>query len=105
MRLVQNLGQVNRFEHFMQSEWKTGVDFAKEFDKHILLDRVDFNKILEEANSMARSYQETGSKCMFRDSTATEGGYIQFVTPVMWSHVEYVRALLVRAKDWWKIKN
>ena len=103
--LPEHLSSCNRFEHFMQSEWKTGVDFAKEFDKRILLDRVDFNKILEEANNMARSYQETGSKCMFRDSTATEGGYIQFVTPLMWSHVEYVRALLVRSKDWWKIKS
>ncbi len=103
--LPEHLSSCNRFEHFMQREWKTGVDFAKEFDKHILLDRLDFDKILEEANNMARSYQETGSKCMFRDSTAAEGGYIQFVTPLMWSHVEYIRALLVRSKDWWKIKS
>ena len=54
---------------------------------------------------MARSYQETGNKCMFGDSSSAEGGYIQFATPLMWSHVEYARALLVRAKDWWKIQH
>ncbi|MFQ5926594.1 MAG: hypothetical protein ACE5MH_04075 [Terriglobia bacterium] len=103
--IPEHLSTCNRFETFMEKEWRTGVDFAKEFDKHILLDEVDFDKILEEANNMARSYQETGGKCMFRDSAAREGGYIQFATPLMWSHVEYARALLVRAKDWWKIKN
>ncbi len=56
------------------------------------------------ANNMARSYGETGSRCTFRNSKAAEGGYIQFATPLMWSHVEYARALLFRAKDWWKIK-
>ena len=53
---------------------------------------------------MARSYGETGSRCTFRNSKAAEGGYIQFTTPLMWSHVGCARALLFRAKDWWKIK-
>ena len=38
----------------METEWKTGLDFAKEFDKHILQDNLDFDKILEEANNMQR---------------------------------------------------
>lgn len=51
---------------------------------------------------MARPYEETGSKCMIVDNTSAEGGYIQFATPLMWSHAEYARALLMREKDWWK---
>ena len=92
-----------RFEAFTKTEWKTGLGFDKEFDKHILLEGVDFDKILEEANNMAAAYRETGSRCMFKDATQAEGGYIQFATPLMWSHVEYARALLVRDKDWWKV--
>ena len=79
------------------------IDFAKEFHKPILLDQVKFDTILEEANHMARSYHTTGERCMIRDTSHTEGGYVQFTMPLMWSHVEYARALLVRANDWWKM--
>ncbi len=101
--IPEHLSTCKRFETFIEKEWKTGLDFEKEFHKPILLDNVDFDKILEEANNMARSYEETGKKCMFLDKTSEEGGYIQFATPLMWSHVEYARALLVKSKDWWKI--
>ena len=101
--IPEHLSTCARFEAFTKTEWKTGLDFDKEFDKHILLDNVDFDKVLEEANNMAAAYQETGSRCMFQDATQAEGGYIQFATPLMWSHVEYARALLVRDKDWWKV--
>jgi len=100
--IPEHLSTCRRFEGFLESEWKTGVDFAKEFHKPILLDDVDFDRILEEANNMSRSYQETGARCQISTSAA-EGGYVQFATPLMWSHVEYARALLVRAGDWWKI--
>ena len=100
--IPEHLSTCQRFEGFMQAEWKTGIDFDKEFYKPILLDEVDFDKILEEANNMARSYEETGSKCMIVDNTSAEGGYIQFATPLVWSHAEYARALLIREKDWWK---
>lgn len=103
--IPEHLSTCNRFEGFMENEWRTGIDFAKEFHKPILLDGVDFDNILEEANNMARSYEETGSKCMFRDNASAEGGYIQFATPLMWSHAEYARALLMRAKDWWKVRR
>jgi len=56
-------------------------------------------------NNMARSYKETGSKCMIPDSKHPEGGYIQFALPLMWSHAEYARALLIREGDWWKSKR
>ncbi len=100
--IPEHLSTCARFEWFMEKEWKTGIDFAKEFDKHILIDNLEFDKILEEANNMSRSYQTTGAMCV-RDSSRKEGGYIQFATPLLWSHVEYARALLVRAKDWWRI--
>jgi len=101
--LPEHLSTCARFEEFMKTEWKTGIDFDKEFHRPLLLDDVDFDKIMEEANNMARAYQETGSKCMITDSSRAEGGYIQFAMPLMWSHVEYSRALLFRARDWWKL--
>lgn len=101
--IPEHLSTCKRFEGFLESEWQTGVDFEKEFYKPILLEKVDFDKILEEANNMSNSYEETGKRCMIPNGSSNEGGYIQFATPLMWSHVEYVRALMVRAKDWWKI--
>jgi len=99
--IPEHLSTAKRFEDFMKHEWKTGTDFAKEFHQPILLDNVDFDKILEEANNMARSYERTGRECVF-DNKAKEGGYIRFAMPLMWAHVEYGRALLSRAKDWWQ---
>jgi GH15 family glucan-1,4-alpha-glucosidase len=101
--IPEHLSTPKRFEEFMEREWNTGIDFQKEFYKDILLDDVDFNKILEEANNMHRSYEETSKKRTFKSDGKSGGGYIQFATPLMWSHVEYARALLVRAADWWKI--
>jgi len=103
--IPEHLSTCRRFEEFMEREWKTGIDFEKEFYKPILLENVDFDKILEEANNMHKSYYETGSSCIFRDKASAEGGYIQFATPLMWSHVEYARALLIKAGDWWKISK
>ena len=80
----------------METKWKTGLDFAKEFDKHILQDNLDFDKILEETNNMQRAYNEVADRCMISDSTMEEGGYVIFVAPLMWSHVEYMKALLYK---------
>ncbi len=101
--IPEHLSTCRRFEYFIENEWKTGIDFRKEFYEPILLEKVDFDKVLEEANNMSKSYEETGKKCIFTDIHKSEGGYIQFATPLMWSHAEYIRALMVRAKDWWKI--
>ncbi|MCZ6791521.1 MAG: hypothetical protein O7C70_06960 [Candidatus Dadabacteria bacterium] len=101
--IPEHLSTCQRFEDFMEREWNPGIDFQKEFYKPILLDNVDFDKILEEANNMHKSYEETGSSCIIRDITRPEGGYIQFAAPLMWSHAEYARALLLRAGDWWKV--
>jgi GH15 family glucan-1,4-alpha-glucosidase len=102
--LPEHLSTCSRFEQFLEKEWKTGVDFAKEFDRNILLPGLDFERILEEANNMARSYRQTGEFCR-PDPEAAGGGHIRFATPLAWSHVEYMRALLVRSGDWWKMKE
>ncbi len=100
--IPEHLSTCKRFEWFIEKEWDPGRDFAKEFHQPILNTGVSFDCILEEANNMARSYKETGSECMIPERSSQEGGYIQFALPLMWSHVEYARALLVRDKDWWK---
>jgi len=103
--IPEHLSTHRRFDEFIEREWKTGIDFRKEFYKDILLDDVDFNKILEEANNMHRSYDECIKKRLVKTNKKTGGGYIQFASPLMWSHVEYARALLVRAGDWWKVRG
>lgn len=102
--LPEHLSTCERFADFMEAEWSSGVDFAKEFHKPLLLDNVDFDRILEEVNNMSRSYAETGSRCMIADASKEEGGYIQFSMPLMWSHVEYSKALLFRNRDWWRMR-
>jgi GH15 family glucan-1,4-alpha-glucosidase len=94
--IPEHISTCKRFDSFMETEWKTGLDFAKEFDKHILQDNLDFDKILEEANNMQRAYNEVADRCMIPDNTMEEGGYVMFVTPLMWSHVEYMKALLYK---------
>ena len=94
--IPEHISTCKRFNAFMESEWKTGLDFAREFDKHILQDDLDFNKILEEANNMQRAYNEVSNRCMIPDNTMEEGGYVMFVTPLMWSHAEYIKALLYK---------
>lgn len=102
--LPEHLSTCNRFDWFMESEWRSGLDFAKEFDENILLDNVHFDIILEEANNMQRSYARTGERIYRDDPSLIHDGYIQFACPLTWSHVEFVRALMYRAGDWWKLK-
>lgn len=94
--IPEHISTCKRFDAFIESEWKTGLDFAKEFDKHILQDDLDFDKILEEANNMQRAYNEVSDRCMIPDISMEEGGYVMFVTPLMWSHAEYMKALLYK---------
>ena len=94
--IPEHISTCKRFEAFMDNEWRTGIDFNKEFDRHILQDNLDFDKILEETNNMQRAYQVVAEKCMILDNSMEEGGYVMFVTPLMWSHVEYMKALLYK---------
>jgi len=100
--IPEHLSTYKRFESFIEREWQTGIDFDKEFDKEILLDNVTFDNILEEANNMRRAYTET-EKCILQNNEHSEGGCTYFCFPLMWSHVEYARALMIREKDWWGI--
>jgi len=94
--IPEHISTCRRFDMFMENEWKSGDDFAKEFDRHILAETIDFNKILEEANNMQRSYKEVQEKCMILINSMESGGYIRFATPLMWSHIEYMKALLYK---------
>lgn len=102
--IPEHLSTCARFESFMEKEWRTGLDFAKEFDDEILLDGLSFDLILEEANNMQRSYEATGRMCRVPEEGSLENGYIQFAAPLMWAHAEYARALLYRAGDWWRLR-
>jgi len=101
--MPEHLSTCNRFETFMEKEWQTGIDYEKEFYKEILIDSVSFDTILEEANNMRRAYTETEEKCLIRNNRFSEGGHVSFCVPLMWSHVEYARTLMIKEKDWWKI--
>ncbi len=103
--LPEHLSTCKRFEDFMEKEWQKGIDFEKEFQKETLLDNIKFDIILEEANNMRRSYSETEQKCMIQSMTSDDVGYVLFCLPLMWSHCEYMRALLIRNKDWWKLDS
>ena len=69
-----------------------------------MLPEVEFDKILEEANNMQDSYIQISKSCIYPDPAGKEGGYIHFARPLVWSHVEYGRALLFRAGDWWEFQ-
>lgn len=101
--LPEHLSTPKRFEEFMQREWGQGVDFHKEFAPEILKPGVSFDTILEEANNMSRSYQAAAKAKVLPQKDGT-GGYIQFACPLMWSHVEFARALMVKAGDWWDLE-
>lgn len=94
--IPEHISTCKRFDTFIESEWKSGIDFAREFDRHILQEDLDFDKILEEANNMQRAYNEVADRCMIPDVTMAGGGYVMFVTPLMWSHAEYMKALLYK---------
>ena len=102
--LPEHLSTPKRFEEFMQREWKDGIDFHKEFAPEILKPGVSFDTILEEANNMSRSYQDAAKAKVLPEKEGQGGGYIQFATPLMWSHVEFARALLFKAGDWWPLQ-
>ena len=95
--IPEHISTLKRFREFLKNEWDTGLDFKKEFDKSILTDDIKFEKILNEAQKMHRAYTEVEEKSVYKDENMADKGYIQFCTPLMWSHVEYSKALLARS--------
>ena len=97
--LPEHISTLKRFREFLKNEWDTGLDFEKEFDQSILLDDIKFDKILKEAQKMYSSYIEVENSTLHKDKNMMGGGYIRFCTPLMWSHVEYSKALLARSRQ------
>ena len=90
--LPEHVSTRERFQDFMLNEWETGLDFRKEFDPQILLPRVAFSTILEEAVRMRQAY----------DNAAQEGeragdGIIRFAAPLGWTHAEVAVAYAMLA--------
>lgn len=86
--LPEHVSTHERFIDFMQNEWETGLDFRKEFDPSILLSRVGFSEILEEANRMRDAYRESEAA-----GARAGDGVIRFAAPLAWCHAEMVVAI------------
>ena len=97
--IPEHISTLKRFREFMKSEWDTGLDFEKEFEKTILIDDIKFEMILKEAQKMYNAYIEVEEKSVYKDEEMANKGYIQFCTPLMWSHVEYSKALLAKSSQ------
>ncbi len=97
--IPEHISTLKRYREFMKNEWDTGLDYEKEFDKAILIDHIKFDKILKEAQKMYQAYIELEEKSVYKDENMADKGYIQFCTPLMWSHVEYSKALLARSSQ------
>ncbi len=93
--IPEHLSTFKRFEEFMKLEWQTGLDFRKEFEKEILMPDITFDLILEELNNMKRSYDAI----LNEHSTKPDTPYIAFAAPLMWSHTEYLKAVLARHNE------
>ncbi len=91
--LPEHIASKESFKEFMKKEWKTGLDFSKEFDSNILLPHVDFDRITEELFLMKRSYYNISDK-----SKHHKRDFIRFGVPLSWSHAEYIAALIYRKK-------
>jgi GH15 family glucan-1,4-alpha-glucosidase len=92
--IPEHLSTYQRFEEFMRLEWRSGLDFDKEFYREIMVEDLPFDYILEELNNMKRSYDSI----IDQQKTSPEGRHIVFAAPLMWSHVEYAKALRAKMK-------
>lgn len=88
--IPEHLSTRQRFRDFMRREWETGVDFEKEFDRDILLPETAFSKIVEELNHMRDEYTRIHAS----GPDAPDHDVIRFATPLLWSHAEFLGALL-----------
>lgn len=88
--LPEHVSTRERFLDFMENEWETGLDFRKEFDAEIMLARVGFSEILDEAVRMRAAYAVSA------DAADRSGdGVIRFAAPLAWAHAEVAVALLL----------
>jgi len=92
--IPEHLSTRERFEEFIRLEWDTGLDYQKEFSREILLPDIPFNYIVEELNNMRRAYSRISKWCNDNKNSS----FIRFCSPLLWSHSEYIRALLERER-------
>lgn len=89
--LPEHVSTEARFKEFIKNEWKTGLDFKKEFDPEILLPHIDFDKIIEELFYMKQSYDRIRKRL-----GKHKNNIIKFGIPLVWSHSEYINALIMK---------
>ncbi len=90
-RIPEHLTTRERYLDYVQREWETGLDFEKEFDPAILLPHIDFSRIVEEVVHMRDEVKRCGEQA---DANGDHDSVLRFATPLMWSHAEFMGALL-----------
>ncbi len=91
--LPEHVSTNERFKDFIKNEWKTGIDFKKEFDPEILLPNIDFDKVVEEIFYMENTYGKIRNRIRKK-----EKNYIIYALPLAWTHAEYAAALILKRK-------
>jgi GH15 family glucan-1,4-alpha-glucosidase len=89
--IPEHLSTKRRFEEFVRLEWEVGLDAKKEFHSDILIPNLSYDFIVEELFFMKKSYDK-----IRKEIAEDKKEVIQFAVPLMWSHVEYARALIAR---------
>ena len=90
--IAEHLTTPRRFKHFYETQWDTGIDFQKEFDKECLLPGVSFDFIVEELTHMRDAYNRV-RMALEKDPTVR---YLRFATPLLRAHAEHALAILAR---------
>ncbi|GAX61382.1 glucoamylase and related glycosyl hydrolase [Candidatus Scalindua japonica] len=89
--IPEHLSTKRRFEEFVRLEWEVGLDAKKEFHPDIIIPGLSYDFIVEELFFMKKSYDK-----IRKDIAEGKKEVILFATPLMWSHVEYAKALIAR---------
>jgi hypothetical protein len=89
--IPEHLSTKRRFEEFISLEWEVGLDAKKEFHPDILIPNLSYDFIVEELFFIKKSYDQIRIAIDKEKKTV-----IHFDIPLMWSHVEYARALIAR---------
>jgi len=89
--IPDHLSTKRRFEEFIRLEWEVGLDAKKEFHPDILIPGLSYDFIVEELFFMKKSYDK-----IRKDIADGKKTVIHFAVPLMWSHVEYAKALIAR---------
>jgi GH15 family glucan-1,4-alpha-glucosidase len=90
--IAEHLTTPRRFRHFYDTQWNTGIDFQKEFDRECLLPNVPFDLIVEELTHMRDAYNRVRT-ALEKDPSVR---YLRFATPLMRAHAEHALAILAR---------